>query len=206
MELKQALEQLRKESKKRNFDQTVDLIVNLKGIDVRKDNINAVINIPHKVKDKKVCGFLKEKNDLIKTITKPEFQKYKDKVALKSLVDEFDFFIAHASLMPSVATTFGKALGPVGKMPSPQLGVITQETSEIIKSLLEKISKSIKIRAKEASIKVGAGKESMKDEEIIENVKAIYDGIVQALPTKRENVKNVQIKFTMSKPKEIDVI
>ena len=206
MELKQALEQLRKESKKRNFDQTVDLIVNLKGIDVRKDNINAVINIPHKVKDKKVCGFLTEKNDLIKTITKPEFQKYKDKVALKSLVDEFDFFIAHASLMPSVATTFGKALGPVGKMPSPQLGVITQETSEIIKSLLEKISKSIKIRAKEASIKVGAGKESMKDEEIIENVKAIYDGIVQALPTKRENVKNVQIKFTMSKPKEIDVI
>ena len=206
MELKQALEQLGKESKKRNFDQTVDLIVNLKGIDIRKDNINAVINIPHKVKEKKVCGFLTEKNDLIKTITKPEFQKYKDKAVLKSLVDEFDFFIAHASLMPSVATTFGKALGPVGKMPSPQLGVITQETSEIIKSLLEKISKSIKIRAKEASIKVGAGKESMKDEEIIENVKAIYDGIVQALPTKRENVKNVQIKFTMSKPKEIDVI
>ena len=206
MELKNALEQLRKESKKRNFDQTVDLIVNLKGIDIRKDNINAVINIPHKVKEKKVCGFLTEKNDLIKTITKPEFQKYKDKAALKSLVDEFDFFIAHASLMPSVATTFGKALGPVGKMPSPQLGVITQETSEIIKSLLEKISKSIKIRAKEASIKVGAGKESMKDEEIIENVKAIYDGIVQALPTKRENVKNVQIKFTMSKPKEIDAI
>ena len=206
MELKKALEQLRKESKKRNFDQTVDLIVNLKGIDIRKDNINAVINIPHKVKEKKVCGFLTEKNDLIKTITKPEFQKYKDKAALKSLVDEFDFFIAHASLMPSVATTFGKALGPVGKMPSPQLGVITQETSEIIKSLLEKISKSIKIRAKEASIKVGAGKESMKDEEIIENVKAIYDGIVQALPTKRENVKNVQIKFTMSKPKEIDAI
>lgn len=206
MELKKALEQLRKESKKRNFDQTVDLIVNLKGIDIRKDNINAVINIPHKVKEKKVCGFLTEKNDLIKTITKPEFQKYKDKAALKSLVDEFDFFIAHASLMPSVATTFGKALGPVGKMPSPQLGVITQETSEIIKSLLEKISKSIKIRAKEASIKVGAGKESMKDEEIIENVKAIYDGIVQALPTKRENVKNVQIKFTMSKPKEIDSI
>ena len=46
----------------------------------------------------------------------------------------------------------------------------------------------------------------MKDEEIIENVKAIYDGIVQALPTKRENVKNVQIKFTMSKPMEISVI
>jgi len=126
MELKQALEELRK-SKKRKFDQTVDLVINLKGINLKKDNIALVINIPHKVKAKKVCGFLTQKNDLLHTITKPEFQKYKDPKTLKTLVDEFDFFIAHASLMPSVATTFGKALGPVGKMPSPQLGVITQE-------------------------------------------------------------------------------
>jgi len=204
MELQKALEELRK-SKKRNFDQTVDLVVNLKGVDIRKDNIAMVISIPHKVKDKKVCGFLTSKNDLVKTITKPEFQKYRDKGALKALVDEFDFFIAHASLMPSVATTFGKALGPAGKMPSPQLGIITQETSEVINPLLEKISKSVKIRAKEASIKVAAGKENMKDEEVIENLKAIYNGIVNALPTKKENVKNVKIKFTMSKPLGVEI-
>ena len=205
MELKQALEELRKESKKRKFNQTVDLVINLKGVDLRKDNINAVITIPHKVKEKKVCGFLTGKNDLIKTITKPEFSKYKDKDALKNLVDEFDFFIAHASLMPSVATTFGKALGPAGKMPSPLLGIITKEDAETIKPLLEKISKSIKIRAKEASIKVAAGKENMSDEEIFANIKAIHDGVVNALPTKRENVKNVKIKFTMSKSKEIEI-
>jgi large subunit ribosomal protein L1 len=206
MELKEALDQLRKESKKRNFDQTIDLIVNLKGVDLRKDNISAVINIPYKVKEKKVCGFLTEKNDLVRTVTKPEFQKYKDKAALKSLVDDFDFFISHASLMPSVATIFGKALGPVGKMPSPQLGIVTQETPEAIKALLNKISKSVKVRAKESSIKIASGKEGMKNEEIIENIKAIYNGIVQALPTKKENIKNVQIKFTMSKPVEISVI
>jgi len=205
MELKKALEELRKESKKRKFNQTVDLIINLKGVDLRKDNVNAVITIPHKVKEKKVCGFLTEKNDLIKTITKPEFSKYKDKDALKNLVDEFDFFIAHASLMPSVATTFGKALGPAGKMPSPQLGIVIKEDSETIKSLLEKISKSVKIRAKEASIKVAAGKENMSDEDILANVKAIHDGVVNALPTKRENVKNVKIKFTMSKSKEVEI-
>ena len=204
LEIKQALEELKKE-KKRKFDQTVDLVVNLKGIDLRKNNVNAVINIPHKIKEKKVCGFLTEKNDLVKTITKVEFQKFKDKTALKTLVDEFDFFIAHASLMPSVATTFGKALGPLGKMPSPQLGIITKETPEVIKPLLDKISKSIKIRAKEPSIKIAIGKESMSDEDIIENVKAIYDGIVNALPTKKENVKNVLLKLTMSKPREIEI-
>ena len=56
MELKQALEELRK-GKKRKFDQTLDLIINLKGINIRKDNISLIIDIPHKFKDKKVCGF-----------------------------------------------------------------------------------------------------------------------------------------------------
>ena len=198
MELKQALEELRK-GKKRKFDQTLDLIINLKEINIRKDNISLVIDIPHKFKDKKVCGFLTEKNELVKTVTKPEFPKYKDKAALKDLVDNFDFFIAHASLMPSVATTFGKALGPAGKMPSPQLGIITKETPEMINPLLEKISKSIKIRAKEASIKIAVGKENMKDEQLMENLLSVYNSIIQALPNKIENVKNVNIKFTMSK-------
>lgn len=205
MEIKQALEELRKNSKERKFNQTVDLIVNLKGIDIRKDNINAVISIPHKVKDKKVCGFLTSKNPNITTITKPEFDKYKDKAKLRALVKEFDFFIAHASLMPSVASAFGKALGPAGKMPSPQLGIIMKEDAETIKDLMGKISKSIKIRAKEASIKVPVGKQNMKDEEIIANIKAVYKGIESALPTKRENVKKVLVKLTMSKPLEVDV-
>lgn len=205
MELKQGLEELRKNTKKRKFSQTLDLIINLKGVDLRKDNINTVINIPHKVKEKKVCGFLTAKNDLVKTVTKPEFAKFKDKANLRALVNEFDFFIAHASLMPAVASTFGKALGPAGKMPSPQLGIVAKEAPDVIQPLLEKIAKSVKIRAKEASIKVAAAKEDMNDETIVENVKAIYNGIVDALPTKKENVKNVSLKFTMSKPVEVEI-
>lgn len=205
MELKQALEELRKESKKRKFDQTVDLIVNLKGIDIRKTNISLVIKIPHKVKEKKICGFLTAKNDAVKTITKIEFDKYKDKANLKALVDEYDFFIAHASLMPAVATVFGKALGPAGKMPSPQLGVLMKEDSADVKALIDKISKSVKIRAKEPSLKIPIGKESMPDEHIIANIEAIHKAIVDALPTKSENVKNTKIKFTMSKSLGVNI-
>ncbi len=198
MELKQAIAELRKEDSKKKFVQSVDLIVNLKGIDVKRDNVNAVIPIPHKIKDKKVCGFLTEKNELVKTVTKAEFDKYK-------LVNEFDFFISHSSLMPSVATTFGKVLGPVGKMPTPQLGIVMQETPESIRALLAKIDKSVKIKMKEASIKISVGKESMKDEELIANIKAVYEGIVNALPTKRENIKNVKVKLTMSKPIGVEI-
>src|SRR3989344_6848836 len=125
--LKEALAELKKE-RKRKFDQSVDLIINLKGIDMKRDQLNIIVNVPHKIKDKKVCAFLKEKSKVIDTITEPEFIKYKDKKPLKNLVNEYDFFIAIAPLMPKVAAAFGKVLGPAGKMPTPQLGMLNQET------------------------------------------------------------------------------
>ncbi len=204
MELKEALQELRNEEKKK-FDQSIDLIVNLKGIDLKRDNVSAIVTLPHKVKDKKVCAFLTKRSSAIDTITQPEFSKYKEKKDLKKLVKKYDFFIAVAPLMPSVATNFGKALGPAGKMPSPQLGVIAQETESAINAVLERIEKSIKVRAKEPSLKLVIGKESMKDEQIIDNVKTAYNAIVSALPTKKENVKSVMVKLTMSKPLKVEI-
>ena len=204
MKAEEALKKLREDAKKRNFEQSVDLIINLRGVDIKRDNVSTVIAIPHKVKDKKVCGFLTKKTDLVKTITKPEFAKYKEKKALKKLVKEFDFFIAVPTLMPPVATAFGKVLGPVGKMPSPQLGLVMQENDEEIQKVLDKISKSLKVRAKEASIKLNVGREKMDDKEILENVNAVYTAILNALPNNKESVKSVILKFTMSKPIRLD--
>ena len=204
MELKEALEELRKQ-KERKFNQTVDLIVNLKGLDFRKTNISAVVPVPHKIKDKNICAFLNAKSDIVHTVTKAEFAKYSDKKALKNLIKKYDSFIAHAPLMPSVATTFGKVLGPTGKMPSPQLGIMMQDTPEEIKSMIARVDKSAKIRIKEASIKLAVGKTEMSDSHILENITSIYQGIVNALPTKRDNVRNVLVKFTMTKPIEVHI-
>ncbi|MBU0466322.1 MAG: hypothetical protein KJ718_03865 [Nanoarchaeota archaeon] len=204
MDIKEALTKL-KEEKKRKFDQTVDLIINLKGIDLKRDQMNLVVTLPNKVKEKKVCGFLTQKSKLVKTITEPEFKKYGEKNALKKLVKEYDYFIAVGNLMPKVATNFGKVLGPVGKMPSPQLGVIMQESEQAIKETLDKISTSLKIRLKEASFKFVVGKESMDSEKVIENIKSVYKSIENALPKKKENVKNVMLKLSMSKPMRVEV-
>lgn len=204
MELKEALAELRK-LEKRKFDQSVDLLISLKGVDPKKDNITTIVNIPNKIKDKKVCGFLTKRTEIIKTITNLDFPKYKDKRVLKKLVKEFDFFIAAAPLMPAVATTFGKVLGPAGKMPSPQMGILPSEDENAIRALLERISKSIKLRVKEAAVKTSIGKESMSDEEIIANANAVYTGLINALPVKKDNVKKVMIKLTMSKPIKVEM-
>ena len=204
MNVKEALTKLR-EGKERKFDQTVELIINLRAIDVKRDQVNTVISLPHRIKDKKVCGFLTEKSKIVDSITEGQFAKYSEKDALKKLVKDYDYFISVAKLMPKVATNFGKVLGPVGKMPSPQLGILVQENEQSIKAVLEKINSSLKIRLKEASFKVVVGKQSMDDEKIAENIKAVYNALVNALPKKKENVKNVMIKLTMSKPLKVEV-
>jgi large subunit ribosomal protein L1 len=203
-QLKKSLEELRKD-KERKFNQTVDLIINLQKIDFKKNPVNLFVNVPYKIKEKKIAGFLESRNKNIDTIIYEDFKKYSDKKEMKKLVTKYDFFIAQASLMPKVATTFGRVLGPTGKMPSPQLGIILNADDKAIEDIKEKINQSVKIRTKEARIKIPIGKQNMTDQEIIENIITVYNAILKILPKNKENVKNIEIKFTMTKPKKITV-
>jgi large subunit ribosomal protein L1 len=203
-QLKQALVELRKD-KTRKFDQSVDLVINLQKFDIKKSQLNFFVSVPHKIKDKKICGFLEIKNDNVDTIMKSEFKKYSTKQEVKKLANKYDFFIAQASLMPTVATAFGRALGPTGKMPSPQLGILINVDDKMIKELIERINTSVKIKIKEASVKVSVGKQSMKDEDIIDNIVAIYNAVLKAMTKGKENIKNIEVKFTMTKPQKLKI-
>jgi ribosomal protein L1 len=56
---------------------------------------------------------------------------------------------------------------------------------------------------KESSIKLPIGKQNMKDEEIVENIMAVYRELMKVLPKNKENIKNIEVKFTMTKPIKI---
>lgn len=203
-ELKKALTELRN-GEKRKFDQTVDLIVNLQKFDPKKDSVNIFVSIPHQIKQKKICAFLTTKHKDLDTITEADFRKYSDKKSLKKLEASYDFFIAQAILMPKVATTFGRVLGPSGKMPSPQLGIVQSAEDKSIDELKERINHSLKVRSKEPSLKLAIGKQSMNDEQLIENIVTVYNSLLKVLPKGNENIKNVEIKFTMTKPQKISL-
>jgi len=199
-----ALKQLRQTEKKVNFDQTVDLIVNLKNFNLKRDSFNIFVQVQNKIKDKKVAGFFEKKSELIDTIRPEEFVKYKEKKDMKKLIKNYDFFMANAKLMPTIATNFGRVLGPAGKMPNPQLGIVPVEENAAIKTVLEKINSTVRIIVKEPSIKVGVAKESLTDEQIVKNILKVYDSIVEKLPKKAENVKSIYIKFSMDKPAKVE--
>lgn len=201
-----ALKKVRSAAVKRGFNQSVDLIINLSDIDLRKTPINIFFTFPNKVKDQKICAFLNNPSPSVdKSITKLEISKL-DKKEIKKIAEEYDFFLASAPLMGLIATTFGKTLGPLGKMPNPKFGgVIMVEEEANIKKAAEKFKNAAGIRPKEPSIKISIGKEDFDDEKLAANAEVVYNKLVSALPKNKENVKNVMVKFTMSKPEKLKI-
>lgn len=198
----QALVELRKE-KKRKFVQSVDLIINLQKFDARKTAINTFVKVPNPA-EKRICAFLTKRSKLVDTITKEDFDKYKETKDMKALAAKYDAFIAVAPMMAPVATKFGRVLGPTGQMPSPQAGIITSEDEKVVEEVLDKMKKVIRVRIKENSVKLTIGKENMDDKKLIENVDAVIEAVINLMPNKKDNIKNISLKFTMTKPFQID--
>ena len=103
--------------------------------------------------------------------------------------------------MGPIATTFGRFLGPKGRMPNPKAGAIVPPKGTT-KPIVEKLQKTIRLIAKnnEMAVRSPIGKENMTDEEIVDNIAIAYTALVNALPQHEQNVKSVQLKMTMSKP------
>ena len=82
------LKNLKESSPKRNFKQSFDLIINLKGIDLKKQDhqVDAFITLPHaRGKKAKVCALVgpelegQAKQVCDSAITSDSFDKYKEK-------------------------------------------------------------------------------------------------------------------------------
>jgi len=207
-EILEAITEVRKNSKKRNFKQKFDLIINLKDLDLKKveNQVETYISLHYpNGKPKKIGAFIgpelgSQKDDVDTAIISDDFDKYKDKKVLKKLANSHDYFIAQATLMAKVATTFGAVLGPRGKMPSPKAGCVVPPNANL-KQVAEKLHNLIKVSAKIVPIvQVIVGGEDSKDEEIVDNTLTIFNGLIHALPNEKHNIKNVLLKYTMGKP------
>ncbi len=196
--LPEALKELREE-KKRKFNQSVDLIVNLQNFDVRKEALNTFFTFPNPT-EKKIAAFLSKRSKIVPTITEEDFVKYKETKDIKNLAKQYDFFIAVAPMMSKVATKFGRVFGPMNKMPSPQAGIVTAEDDATIEAMLTKMKSMVRIRNKEMSIKLAVGKENMEDAKLQENVESVLKQLEKKLPRGKECIKDAMIKFTMTKP------
>ena len=200
------LKKLKENSPKKNFKQSLDLIINLKGLDLKKaeHNVNLFVTLPHGTGKKiSVCALVdadmesKAKEICNEVILSDQFARFKGKAEIKKLANKHDFFIAQASIMPKIATVFGRFLGPRGKMPNPKLGSIVPPNANI-KPLCEKLTKTVNLVTKnEPTLKCRVGQEDTPDDALVDNVLTIYNSVIPKLPNENHNVKSVMLKLTM---------
>lgn len=209
-EVLETLKLLKEHSKKRKFSQSIDLIINLKGLNLKKpeENIKNYVILPHSLgKTSKVGIFLgdeligKAKGVCDVIIHKDEFQNYqKDSKKVKKLSKDVDVLIAQANLMPDIAKSFGKVLGPRGKMPDPNAGAIVPPAIPDLNPIVEKLRRTVKLQTKnELIIKTSVGREDMSDDQIVENIMAVYNNITHSVKDPKHMIKSVILKLTMGK-------
>ncbi len=212
-EIQSVLAALKADSKERKFTQSVDLIVTLQDLNLKKpeDQLDFFMTLPYLIgKKRKVCAFVgpELKDDAAKTcdttVTNTEFDDFKKAPRrVKTLAKSHDFFIAQANIMGKVAQVFGRALGPRGKMPNPKSGGVVPPKGSL-KPLYDRYQKTLHIVAKKSPVvQAMVGIQDMDEEQIIDNVLSTIDQIVHHLPRERHNVKNVYLKFTMSAPMKV---
>jgi len=200
----EALKKAKEKSKKRNFSQTWDLIVNLKNIDLTKpeNRFSGAIILPNKKgKKTEVCviadSSINEVKKLgVKYLTKDDLKKIK-KTEVKKLADQYDYFLGEVTLMPQIGKILGPVLGPRGKMPKPF------PPNANIKSMIESGEKTFNVNVKIPIIQGAVGSEEMKEEEVAENIKAILNFIEGKLPKGKQQIKNIFVKLTMGAPVKV---
>jgi large subunit ribosomal protein L1 len=205
----EALEKLKMSSQKREFKQSIDLIIALKDLDFKKpeQQVEMFLSLPYTTgKKTKVCALIgaelsddaKKVFDMV--ILQDDFTKY-DKRKARTLAEQYDFFIAQANIMTKVAATFGRYLGVRGKMPNPKAGCVVPPKGVNLSVLYEKLQKTLKVSAKKVPvIQLRVGTEEMPPEHVADNIMFIYDQLIHHLPGEKDNVKAIYLKYTMSKP------
>ncbi len=207
------LQQLKTTSPKREFSQSVDLIINLKELDLKKpeEQLDVWLPLTHpKGKPIRIAALvgpeLKEqaKTTCDTVITHDEFKRYEGKKKdIRDLAKKHDFFIAQANIMPDVAKYFGRVLGPRGKMPNPKAGCVVPPNANL-KALADKLKKTLHVVAKtQLSAKCSVGKQDMADDHLLENIMTVYNAVVHALPQETNNIKTILLKYSMGPPLKV---
>lgn len=199
----EAVKKAKEQSKPRNFTQSMDMIINVRDLDVKKpeNRFNEEVTLPNgRGKDVKI-GVIADGELIVQAkdagvdlvINKTDLEELgKDRKAAKELVNSIDFFVAQADMMPLVGRFLGPILGPRNKMPKPVPANIKLEP------LLERLQNTVKVGIKQQpSIQIIVGSQDMTDEEIAENIETVLTILDRQLDKGRNQIKSMFIKTTM---------
>jgi len=203
-QLVEVIKQAKESDKTRIFQQSIELILVFKDIDVKKGfAINETIQLPKKMsKSASVCIIaagdlgIKAKNAKADRVMNEAelIQLGKNKRESRKVINKYDFFLADTKLMPTVGKVLGQLLGPRGKMPTPI------PFNAPVEALLERFRTSVGVKVKGSlSLSCKIGEESMEDADLAANASAVAAIIEKKLPNGDKNIRKIMIKTSMGK-------
>lgn len=196
-----------KENASKNFDETLDVAVNL-NIDVRKaeQNVRGMVQLPNGTgKKMSVAVFARGPK------AKEALDAGADVVGAEDLMEtiqggevNFDRCIATPDMM-AIVGRLGKILGPKGLMPNPKLGTVTMDVAKAVGAAK---GGEVEFRAEKAGVVHGGlGKLSFPTEKLVENVQAFIGALEKARPSgvKGAYIKKVSLSSTMGIGLTLDI-
>ncbi|MFI5449705.1 MAG: 50S ribosomal protein L1 [Candidatus Bathyarchaeia archaeon] len=210
-EVGRALSELRKSLVKRKFSQSIELVVKLREVDLKKpeNRINETIPLPNTPEGPvKICviasgdlGTRAKSAGADMLVTRDQIDSLsKDKKGARKLAQDYDFFIAEAPLMPQVGRALGSFLGPRGKMPTPV------PPNAAIDQIIAGQRKMVRVRMREQPVlSCRIGTETMSDDKLAENIQTVISRIEEKLERGFKNISEILVKATMSKPVKIAI-
>ena len=170
------------ELKYSNFDETVDLAINL-DVDPRhaEENIRVTTPLPHGTgKTVTVLVLASGPKEKEAEEAGADYVGNKDYLSkIKNGWTDVDKIVATPDMMGELGK-LGKILGPKGLMPNPKSGTVTMDVGKAVKELK---AGQVELRVESKGIiHVACGKTSFDKKHLVENIKKIYDTIIKARP------------------------
>ena len=196
--LEQAIEIVKKASYVK-FDESVDLAINL-NVDPRhaEENIRVSTSLPKGTGKKVVLLVLAQGEKVQEALDAGADycgnKEYLDKI--KSGWVDVDKIIATPDMMAELGK-LGKILGPKGLMPNPKSGTVT---TNVAKAVSDQKSGMVELRVEKTGIiHTVCGKVSFDSEDLVDNIRQIYNTILKSRPpsVKGQFLEKISISSSM---------
>ncbi len=201
-QIKQAVTAAFETAPKRKFQESVEITINLKHVDMSqpKNRIDETILLPQSMGVKKIAVLGKgdivsqARNAGVDAIMGPEeIERLGGSPReARKMADSYDYFLAETAVMPAVGRWLGQRLGPRGKMPQP---IPPQQD---ITPIVERLRNSVRVRSKDRlNMSVKIGTIEMSADAVTENIDAVLKRVIGRLENGELNVRSVFVKTTM---------
>ncbi len=206
--IEEAVNRALEEAPERQFQETVDLAINLRDIDLNdpSNRVDESVVLPSGTgQDTSIVVFaegetaVRAREVADDVLDEDDLEDLgDDQDAAKDLADETDFFIAEASMMQDIGRYLGTVLGPRGKMPTP-----LQPDDDVVETV-NRMKNSVQLRSGDRrTFHTRVGAEAMGAEEIADNIDVILRRLHGNLEKGPLNVDSVYVKTTMGPAVEV---